>query len=438
MNNAAFEELLARCLAGERLTGERLDIDGADGRGGPVLLSLVPIRDRYAIPVGCTAVVQDVREQVASQQALAEGEGRVRRAEALAMTGTFVVDAENGSAQWSEGMYHIHGVDPAAFVPTLADHLALVAGEDRSQVADLFAQTLAGGVVPGMDHRIERGAGVRSWVFVAVEPRMSGDGQVLGLSGICQDINARVEVEAAVHRALAQEQAVSEELRELDALKDEFLSTISHELRTPLTAIAGYTELLEDLEPDNAALIEPIARNAREMQTLVEELLLEAQLRAGRIALEPVWFELAPAVRTFLAELPDEVARARVVVDIDEQLGIEMDQRAFVLVLGNLISNAAKYAPDGPVTVAAEATPAGVVVSVADVGEGVAPEYVERVFDRFFRAPGAYAMAGGTGFGLSIVRRYVELHGGTVTCESVPGHGATFAFTVPLRRDGGA
>lgn len=438
-DSTLFSELLGRAFGGEVVGARLIDVAGGDGRPGPVRLTLVPIRDEVArghgglrsapTSLGCTVVLRDLLEETSSQEALAEAELKVRRAEALAEIGTFVFDAADQSVQWSEGMYRIHGVDPAEFVPSLAHHLDLVVADDRPRVADLFDQTLAGTATTGIDHRVVGGDQSESWLHITVEPRTDAEGHVLGLSGVSQDVNGRVASEAALQQALVAEQAVIEELRRVDALKDEFLATASHELRTPLTSIVGFTEVLTQVAPEQGSLIAPIERNAHDMRRLVEGLLDQARLESGKVTVEPTRFELEPAVQELIAELnpaPEDVR-----VEIPAHLEILMDVEAFSRVLGNLVGNATKYASDSAITISAERTDEHVSVSVADQGPGIPLEDQEHLFDPFFRAPGASRTARGSGFGLSIVRRYLELHGGDVVCQSSPGHGTTFTFRVP-------
>jgi signal transduction histidine kinase len=251
--------------------------------------------------------------------------------------------------------------------------------------------------------------------------------RAVGITVLLRDVSE----EAALQEALRREHEVSEELRRLDVLKDEFLSTAAHELRAPLTSIAGFASLLARTAPDRAEFVEPIERNARDMQRLVEALLDQARLESGRVTVEPTRFALAPAVNKLLSDAPEQLGSSPVVIEIADDATIDMDEQAFSLVLGNLVTNAAKYGADGTITISARQEPDFVTVSVTDEGPGIPEEHQAHLFEPFFRVPGDQWSIRGTGFGLSIVRRYVELHGGEVTCDSSPGIGTTFAFTVP-------
>ena len=422
VDRALFAELLGRAFDGEIVEARRLDVTGRGGRPGPVGLTLVPVPDDgVSTSPGCTVVLRDRREETSSQEALAEGELKVRRAEALAMTGTFVYDADDQSMQWSEGMYRIHGVDPAGFVPSLVRHLDLVVEENRPRVAELFEQTLAGDATAGTDHRVCRGDGSESWLHLAVEPLTDAAGRVLGLSGVCQDVNARVKV--------------IEEFQRVDALKDEFLATAFHELRTPVDVDRGVhggphpgrAGTGQPDRPDRTQRTRHAAarrRTARSGQPRVREGHDRAgPVRAGAGGARPAR-RAVPHTRDLSVDIPDH-------------LEVTMDLEAFSRVVSNLLGNAVKYAPERRSRSPRLDDPY-VAVSVSDLGPGIALDEQEHLFDAFFRAASAARTSSGSGFGLSIVRRYLELHGGDVVCHSHPGHGTTFTFRVPIRpRAGG-
>jgi PAS domain S-box-containing protein len=224
-------------------------------------------------------------------------------------------------------------------------------------------------------------------------------------------------------------------LRQADAMKDEFLATVSHELRTPLAAVAGFAELLR--KPDvadeemRAHLLERVAANAEDMRRMVERLLDFARLSAGRVRCEPRPVDLAAEVHAGLGAHAHELHDRPVEVDVPS-LRVRADPDALGHVLGNLLSNAAKFSPGGsPVAVSAVVDDGVAVVRVADHGPGVPPELAEALFDRFVQGPASSPTRRGAGLGLAIARRYVELQGGRIWFEDVPA-GATVAFTLPL------
>ncbi len=297
---------------------------------------------------------------------------------------------------------------------------------DRALVQELLARCLGGEEVSEGSLELDREDG-RRLMQVSLVPLQQRDRRTVGITCLLRDISE----ESSLRDALEREHEVSEDLRRLDTLKDEFLSTAAHELRTPLTSIAGFASLLARKAPERNEFVEPIERNARDMQRLVEALLDQARLESGRVTVEPTRFALAPAVERLLSDALEQLGGSHVVVEIADDASIDMDEQAFSLVLGNLVTNAAKYGAGGTITISARQRPDSTTVSVSDEGPGIPEEHQAHLFEPFFRVPGDQWSIRGTGFGLSIVRRYVELHNGDVTCQSSPGNGATFAFTVP-------
>ncbi len=240
------------------------------------------------------------------------------------------------------------------------------------------------------------------------------------------------------NRRMARRIATLEAQRELARMQDEFVSTVSHELRTPLGFIKGYTTTLlrNDAEWDSAARLEflkIIDEEADRLRELIDNLLDSSRLESGTLSmtLEPV--RLSTLLR-------DTVSRAQALypgmplrTDVPDELPImQVDATRLSQVLDNLLSNADKYAQGAEVTVSARVEGPAVVVRVRDLGPGIPPQHQARLFERFFRVPGAKSMIRGTGLGLYICRKIVEAHGGEILVESVAGGGTCFAFSLPL------
>ena len=228
------------------------------------------------------------------------------------------------------------------------------------------------------------------------------------------------------------------ELKAAQQIKDDFISLVSHELRTPLTSIRGYTELLleEKLAEEQLGFLNAIDRNCGRLLSVVEDLLLVAQLQAGRFELVVGDFVLNDVV-DFAAEAAQPLAASRHIgLKIAAEPGLAMSGDAPRLgqVLDNLISNALKYTPDGG-NVSLTATLSGVnaVIEVADSGIGIPEAEQEQIFNRFFRTSNAQ-LAGipGTGLGLVVTRGIIEAHGGTLGFESTEDVGTTFRIVLPI------
>ncbi len=216
----------------------------------------------------------------------------------------------------------------------------------------------------------------------------------------------------------------------------EIIATVSHELRSPLTSIKGFTSLLlsrwDDIADERKReLLEAVRHDADRVTRMLSELLDISRLESGRLHLSPRPLLVGPLIDSVVAKVamvePDLDVVVQVADDVPE---VTADADKVEQVLTNLVENAAKYAsPIGMRITASVADDDGVVVAVADRGEGIPAEDLPRVFERFYRREEGRPT--GTGLGLWISRGLVEAHGGTLTATSVEGEGSTFAFTLP-------
>lgn len=248
----------------------------------------------------------------------------------------------------------------------------------------------------------------------------------------------------AMNEALA---AANAQLMELDRMKDAFISMVTHELRTPLTVISGTSELLEagiygPLAPEQAEPVSQIAFQADRLRGLVNDLLDLSKMAAGMMRLRREPLDAYSLVEAVVQQLVTLAARGGVLLrnqvrhDLPE---IDCDGQRIEQVLTNLISNAIKFTPTGgQIIVSATAEANQLRFCVADTGQGIPPEALPRIFDKFFQVQSNTETGKiGTGLGLAIVKHLVELHGGEVSVESEPGKGSRFYFTVPWEKGEG-
>ena len=270
-----------------------------------------------------------------------------------------------------------------------------------------------------------------------------------------------VEVRHAAQRLESQNAVLEEQHRELSRLnaeldqagklKDQFLANVSHELRTPLNSVIGFSELLLTGEVEGAPLsgtqrdyLETISRNGRHLLQLINELLDLSKIAAGRmdLRLEPVPLDalLREAADSVHAQL--EARRHRLALEpAPDAVTVTADRGRVLQILLNLLSNAIKFTPEGgQVTLAARLEGGGrqVRVAVSDTGIGIAPEDQAKLFQEFVQLDAAPSRRyEGTGLGLALSKRLVELHGGAIGVESALGKGSTFWFTLPRADPGG-
>lgn len=226
-------------------------------------------------------------------------------------------------------------------------------------------------------------------------------------------------------------------LEEAERHRRNLTADIAHELRTPLSNIQGYLEAIRDgLIQPTPDTIDTIHGQALHLSRLVEDLRLLAQVEAGELTLK-----LSPTSMEDLLQSSVEAVRPRaeakgVTLSIETEPllpALDLDSTRIAQVIGNLLENAIIHTPEGgSVTVSAYADPNGIEVAVADTGPGIAPEDLPNLFERFYRVdPSRSRSTGGTGLGLTIARRIVEAHGGTIEADSVLGQGSRFAIRLP-------
>ncbi|ATB35327.1 two-component sensor histidine kinase [Cystobacter fuscus] len=249
----------------------------------------------------------------------------------------------------------------------------------------------------------------------------------------------RLRAEEDVARLLEGEKAARTAAEEASRLKDEFLATVSHELRTPLTAMLGWVRLLRMgglSEDKRERALETVERNARAQAQLIEDLLDVSRIMVGKLKLDVVPVELSSVVAQAL-EVVRPAADAKniqVRLVLDASCRVMGDAQRLQQVAWNLLANAVKFTPQsGQVRVEMARRGALVHLTVTDTGEGISPDFLPHVFERFRQADGSTTRRfGGLGLGLSIVRHLVEMHGGTVAVASEGvGRGATFTVDLP-------
>lgn len=257
------------------------------------------------------------------------------------------------------------------------------------------------------------------------------------------EIIERTRAEQERAEMLAREQEARKQAEEANRLKDEFLATVSHELRTPLTAIVGWAHLMRGglLDPESSErAIETIERNAQSQTQLIEDLLDISRIITGKLRLAVRPIDLTQVIKAAI----DAVRPAATAKKIELQTvfdpaegSVSVDPDRMQQVVWNLLTNAVKFTPQGGrVSVQLEHDDSHAQIIVRDSGEGISPEFLPFVFERFRQADGSNTRAhGGLGLGLAIVRHLIELHGGTITADSLGlGHGATFTVKLPLSR----
>ena len=269
-------------------------------------------------------------------------------------------------------------------------------------------------------------------------------GQLVSVLSLVLDATARKDAEEERAALLIRERDARKHAEEADRLKDEFLATLSHELRTPLTSILGWASMIRNGEVEGthaSRAIETIERNARSQARLIDDLLDVSRIITGNLRLDLHPLNLAPIVETAIDALRPTADVKGIRLRTDSVSGdclVKGDPNRLRQVIWNLVSNAIKFTQrDGTVSIDMRCDGPAVHLTITDTGEGISPEFLPYVFDRFRQAEGSISRKqGGLGLGLAVSRHLVELHGGSISAQSEGlGHGAVFTVELPLAQE---
>ncbi|HYC60520.1 MAG TPA: response regulator [Thermoanaerobaculia bacterium] len=231
-------------------------------------------------------------------------------------------------------------------------------------------------------------------------------------------------------------------IREADRMKSQFLATMSHELRTPMNSIIGFSEILTErlanrIEPKHLGFLQHIHTSGRHLLGIINDILDLSKIEAGKMEIYPEVFSVERVIEGVCQVMRGMTQKTpNLVIDVEPDLPqIETDLAKFKQVLFNLLSNAVKFSPPGaPITVRARLENGAITVQVRDEGIGIDPSYHAMIFEEFRQVDStARREFGGTGLGLALVKKFVELQGGRVSVDSHLGEGSTFSFTLPVR-----
>jgi len=340
---------------------------------------------------------------------------------------------------WNAGAERLLGYSASEMVGQSI--LRIVPPERRAEVAKILASIRRGERVDHYETERIRKDGRRINVSLTVSPIRGADGTIVGASKIARDVTARVQAAEERERLLADARAAWAEAEAATRAKDELLSTVSHELRTPLAAMLGWAGLLHDKKITGARAeraLEVILRSGQSQAKLIDDLLDLSRIVTGRFRIDVRRVSLADVVGAAIDALrgtADQKAVRIVVRGRRDPAWVMADAERLQQVVWNLVNNAVKFTPaGGRVDVELGTDGADGVLVVRDTGAGIPPAFMPRLFEPFQQVDSVRSRESkGLGLGLSIVRRIVELHRGTVAAASDgPGKGSTFTVRVPL------
>jgi len=427
-------DILTRLAAGDALERIPAQVRRKDGAIRDVLIdSSAYFEDGRFIHARFFS--QDVTEQKIAEKTL------IRLASIVESTDDAVVgaDLDGTITSWNRGAERLYGYRADEVI---GKSVSLLLPDDRQDEEPAIMEKLRRGETTEHYETVRRAKNGRNiHVSLTVSAIRDAAGQIVGASKIARDITERKRAEEERERLLVSEQAARADAEVANRAKDEFLATLSHELRTPLNAIMGWATMLrgDKLDADTQKrAIEIIDRNARVQAQMIEGVLDVSRIVSGKFQLELRPVQLSAVIQAAVESIRPaaDSKRLQVLLAFDSSVGpVCGDFNRLQQVVWNLVSNAVKFTPSGgEISVQLRKRVSCAEIVVRDTGEGIEPQFLPHVFERFRQADGSTTRRhGGLGLGLAIVRHLVELHGGVARVESAGrGTGATFRVELPI------
>jgi PAS domain S-box-containing protein len=394
---------------------------------------IYPLRDDHGQVTEVVLIHEDITAQRRAEEDLQGAAARLSFALAASRMGDWSWDAGTDEVRLSDQAAELFGI-PARPPRTRPDMRELLHPDDRRRVGGELERVIAERADYDIEYRVRRPDGGWRWVAAKGRAVYDASGTVTGMSGVMLDVTDRKRLEEELRRTV-------DALRDADRVKDEFLAMLAHELRNPLAPIRNALHVLKKPAADAAIRDQVRATAERQvglMARLLDDLLDVSRISRGKIQLRTEPVDLAAlAAKTAEAARPGfEERRHTLVVSLPPAgAWVSGDATRLEQVVMNLLTNAAKYTDTGGrVTLAVEATGGQAAVRVKDTGIGIAADMLPRVFDLFVQAERRLDRSqGGVGIGLTLVKRLVELHGGSVEAHSAgPGRGSEFVIRLPI------
>lgn len=372
---------------------------------------------------------QEVEMREATEAALQASESLLRQSQQVALIGSWRADLATGQITWSLEIYQLFEVDPQQLNISYDIFLERVHPDDRELVNEAYQASVTNHDRFDVSHRLLLSAGHIKHIHQRGETMYDHGGQPLYTIGIAQDITERKQIEEEREKLIRELEAKNAEL-------ERFTYTVSHDLKSPLVTIKGYLDFLkQDLSSGRSERVhsdmERISNAAKKMEQLLKDLLELS--RIGRLMNPSKKIPFEEVVREALEIVHGQLEATGVTVHTQSDLPIVYgDRQRLIEVLQNFLDNAAKYMGNQKEPLIeighSDGEDGKPIFFVKDNGIGIAPEYYERIFGLFNKLD---ATTEGTGIGLAVVKRIVEVHGGRVWVESEVGNGSAFYFTLP-------
>ena len=407
---------------------------------------------------GVGSIITDITERIEAEKSLKENEATLLDSQRLANLGNWKLEIDENFAldtarsTWSAELYSIYGLDCQQPVPTFAELLQFCSTPDRQEIRSAFEELFATATSYNLDICCLRPDGEARYLNSIKRAVRDETGRIVKLYGAVMDITDRKLIEAELirqNRALEEAIAVAQAADSANQAKSDFLANMSLEIRTPMNAILSVAQLLDlsELSADQRKLLNTLKSNSTKLLTLINDILDLSKIEARELKLNPQEFAIEAIAEnlldSFTPQARDKGLALKTNVASDLPMWFIGDDFRIQQVLSNLVSNALKFTEGGEIevdiTLQAYATSendstAIVHFSVRDTGIGIDSSMQQQLFQPFTQADNSTTRQyGGTGLGLTICRRIVELMGGEIDVASEVGRGSTFWFTLPLQ-----
>jgi PAS domain S-box-containing protein len=389
----------------------------------------------------------DITERKRAEEALRQSEEQLQTMFESMTDGILVIDLNGVIIEVNQRMVDMHGYKSKGDLFGKSA-LKLVARRDHEKITANMQQALKRGKVRGMEYIMLKADGSEFPGELSTSALRDASGKPVGHITIARDITERKRMEQQLRQQMEELESAYQKLKELDQLKDSFLSTVSHELRTPLTSIKSFSEILLSYDEDKETqkeFLTIINEESNRLTRLINDFLDLSKIEAGRMQWETTELSLDEVIQTALNATHALSREAK--LNVDTVIGRDLptvlcDKDRLVQVVTNLLSNAIKFTPEGgAIRVKAhlqngrkpEKEADMIMVSVSDSGIGIAPKDQQSVFEKFKQVGDTLSnKPKGTGLGLPICKEIIEHYGGRIWVKSEPGKGSTFFFTLPI------
>ena len=467
-------ELFKRFRAGGEISGEELEMHRADGSSTWIHLTVRPVRDAKGNIVQSRSMVVDVTGRKKAEEALIEREKMLQLFIEHAPTALAMFDHEMHYLAASRRWMTDYGLGDRDIIGR--SHYEIFP-EIPERWRPIHRRGMEGEVVRAEEDPFQRQDGTTQWLRWEVRPWYKAGGDIGGIVIFTEDITDRKQAEQELkkHRDHLEDRVQDRtkeidkkkreleqaniRLQEMDRLKSVFLSSMSHELRTPLNSIIGFTGILlmgmsGELNDEQKKQLEMAKTSANHLLSLINEILDISKIEAGKVELDPSEFDLKGVVEEVVTSLSPAAGekRLKLLMDLQETITLFTDKRRLKQVVMNLLSNAVKFTDSGEIRVEAHVTKdegrsvvcrlrerserSSVVITVSDTGIGIKQEDLKRLFMPFQQVDMSLTKKHeGTGLGLNLSRKLVELMGGKIGVRSEYGKGSEFVVELPVKID---